>query len=61
MLRKEISAYNLDNYYSDFYEVGIGFEVKCPVCGKEYSVVPEDQEEAVRLHRKYNPYNEKTG
>jgi len=56
-----IPAYNLDNYYSDFYEAGIGFEVICEHCGACYSIIPENQEKAIELHKKFNPYNKKTG
>lgn len=58
ILPKEISAYNLDNYCGDFYNAGIGFEIECPSCKEKYDIIPENQEEAIELHKKYHPYNE---
>ena len=47
-LPSEISASNLDNYYRDFYEAGIYFNIECPHCEAEYTITPEDQEFDVR-------------
>ena len=58
-LPSEISASNLDNYYRDFYEAGIYFNIECPHCEAEYTITPEDQETAIRVHMELFPYNEK--
>jgi len=57
-LHDEIPAYNLDNTYGDFYECGIGFEIECRNCQSKYTIVPEDQEYATRIHQELFPYNE---
>jgi len=61
VLPKEISAYNLDNYYSDFYECGIGFDIECPSCLAAFTLVPngeDDMQVAIGIHKKFFPYNE---